>query len=160
MLAALMLALLIVGITTVLLSAQAVQRDAPSDLRLRFQHTAPSRPTDGATPPGRTANVSMAETSSAVPAEATPVAATVDASQAGASVQAARLAVGRRARVAHTDGVGVVLHSTPNTSARRPAGLLEGAAVTVLELVDGDWARVQSDSRQTGWVPAAFLVGE
>jgi hypothetical protein len=54
--------------------------------------------------------------------------------------------------------VGVVLYSAPRPSARQPAGLMEGATVTVLELVDTEWARVQADNRQTGWIHAEFLA--
>jgi hypothetical protein len=68
------------------------------------------------------------------------------------------LAVGGRARVANTDGLGVVFYSAPRANARMPAGLLEGTAVTVLELADSEWARVQSDSKKTGWVRVTYLA--
>ena len=68
------------------------------------------------------------------------------------------LAVGRGARVANTDGLGVVLHAAPRAGARKPAGLLEGTTVTILELADAEWARVQSAARQDGWVPVAYLA--
>jgi hypothetical protein len=68
------------------------------------------------------------------------------------------LTVGARARVANTDGLGVVLHTAPRADARRPAGLLEGTRVTVVELVGAEWARVQAEARQDGWVATAFLA--
>jgi hypothetical protein len=170
LLATLMLALLLVGIATVMLAVQAVQAIVPADLHTLLHPTTPARPTDGARPPARRSTVSMASTAPAASSDTAPVAAADSASSALPAEPAADaapvapaapgLAVGQRARVAHTDGVGVVLHSAPNTSARRPAGLMDGMPVTVLALADSDWAQVQSDSKQTGWVPAAFLVGE
>jgi hypothetical protein len=158
MLATLMLALLAVGITTIMLSAQASEGVLPRDLRALAQHTPPTRPTDGAVPTGRT--VKAAEIAVAPPADQAPAAQNEPTGVSSGTPPAPGLAVGQRARVANTDGVGVVLYAAPDKSARRPAGLLEGTAVTVLELADSDWARVQSDARQSGWVHAAFLAAE
>jgi Bacterial SH3 domain len=68
------------------------------------------------------------------------------------------LAVDGRARVVKTAGRGVVLHAEPRRGARLPAGLLEGAPVTLLELAGEEWARVRSPQGQVGWVPTAYLV--
>src|SRR5579859_2537837 len=55
-----------------------------------------------------------------------------------------------RMRVAHTDGLGVVLRNAARLDAREPRGLLEGALVTVLERQEPDWVRVRSDGGQEG----------
>lgn len=60
-------------------------------------------------------------------------------------------------RVVRTDGVGVVLRSSPEPNARMPRGLLEGTQVTVLERSGADWVRVQAANGQEGWVPAQYL---
>ena len=49
------------------------------------------------------------------------------------------MAVGTRAKVANTDGLGVVLYAAPRDNARQPAGLLEGTPVTVLERSGDEW---------------------
>src|SRR5205085_194279 len=66
---------------------------------------------------------------------------------------------GEQARVAHTDGVGVVLRSAPSMDARQPRGLLEGQQVTILARSGSDWVRVQAvdASHQEGWVPSSYL---
>jgi hypothetical protein len=63
-----------------------------------------------------------------------------------------------RMRVAHTDGLGVVLRNAARLDAREPRGLLEAALVTVLEWQEPDWVRVRSDGGQEGWVPAQYLL--
>ena len=50
------------------------------------------------------------------------------------------------------------LKNSPRPSARQPAGLMEGMAVTVQEVSGTEWARVQADNRQTGWVRAEYLA--
>jgi hypothetical protein len=75
---------------------------------------------------------------------------------AGADVPGPR--PGQAARVAHTDGQGVVLRTAPREDARVPRGLLEGARVTVLEQPDGEWAHVRGDNGLEGWVPIEFLA--
>jgi hypothetical protein len=62
------------------------------------------------------------------------------------------------ARVARTDGLGLVLRREPSSDARTPRGLLEGTNVTVLERSGADWARVRGeDSGLEGWVPSQYL---
>src|SRR5690349_18195354 len=65
LLATLMLAMLMVGIATVMLSVQAVQAIVPADLHTLLHPTTPARPTDGARPPARRATVSLASTAPA-----------------------------------------------------------------------------------------------
>jgi hypothetical protein len=163
LLAILMLALLTVGIVTVLMSFQAVQTVVLGDLMAMVQRSAPTRPTDGAMPPERAARLALKEASSVVPAETADSASGTTVLMAQAAAEApvnAGFAVGQRARIAHTDGQGVVLHASPSQSSRRPAGLLEGTAVTVLERSGNEWVRVQSDSKQAGWISTEYLAGE
>jgi SH3-like domain-containing protein len=65
---------------------------------------------------------------------------------------------GETARVAHTDGQGVVLRTAPRDDARVPRGLLEGARVTVIEQPEGDWAHVRGETGLEGWIPIEFLA--
>jgi hypothetical protein len=119
-----------------------------------LQPTATTRPTDGAIPASRL----KAKAESEQPA-ASLQQQTVAGPVAAAAPPAERvLAAGGRARVANTDGMGVVFYSAPRVNARMPAGLLEGTSVTVLETAEGEWARVQSDSKKAGWVRSAYLV--
>jgi Bacterial SH3 domain len=154
-----MIALLMVGIAVIGLSAQLFDVTIPRGFAHVADRAQPIRPIDGATPvPKLTAAalstnpVALAAPADAPAAEAAPPVA----AQAPASPDT--LAVGGRARVANTDGVGVVLYSAPRPSARQPAGLMEGTTVTVLELVDAAWARVQTDNRRTGWIHAEYLA--
>jgi hypothetical protein len=62
-----------------------------------------------------------------------------------------------QAKVAHTDGTGVVLRASPNDKDRTPRGFMDGDAVTVLERQGADWVRVRGPSGQEGWVPARYL---
>ena len=147
--------LLTVGITGLLLSWQVLDVSIPRTLARSFARATPVRPTDGAAPakkeprsapaPEATAAPALVSTEPAGPAEPTPP-------------EAVALTVGARARVANTDGLGVVLYAAPRDNARQPAGLLEGRVVTVLERSGDEWARVQSDAKQSGWVRAAYLV--
>ena len=41
---------------------------------------------------------------------------------------------------------------------RSRAGLMDGAAVTVVERSGSDWVRVRAANGQEGWVPARYLV--
>ena len=59
--------------------------------------------------------------------------------------------------VSDTDGVGVVLRASPRDDDWTPRGFMDGTEVTVLERLDGDWARVRGDNGQEGWVPARFI---
>ncbi len=61
------------------------------------------------------------------------------------------------AHVAHTDGVGVVLRSSPKDSDRMPRGFMDGTEVTVLERQGTDWVRVRGPNNQEGWIPAKYL---
>jgi SH3-like domain-containing protein len=62
-----------------------------------------------------------------------------------------------KARVAHTDGTGVVLRASPQDADRTPRGFMDGTDVTVLERQGSDWARVRGPNGQEGWIPARFL---
>jgi hypothetical protein len=64
---------------------------------------------------------------------------------------------GERMRVAHTDGLGVILWRTASAQERIGAALAEGAQVTVLERNDSGWVRVHSQDGREGWVPAKYL---
>jgi hypothetical protein len=134
-----MMALVAIGIAVIMLAWQLVQVTIPRFLVHFADRTLPTRPIDGAVP--------VPKLTAAIPGPVAQV-----------PVLSGELASGGRARVANTDGVGVVLYSAPRPSARQPAGLLEGTTVTVLELMNTEWARVQADNRQTGWVHAEFLV--
>jgi hypothetical protein len=61
------------------------------------------------------------------------------------------------ARVAHTDGVGVVLRSAPVDAARMPRGFMDGAEVTILERQGTDWVKVRGTNGQEGWIPSKYL---
>lgn len=84
-----------------------------------------------------------------------PVAALAPAS---APPEASALAANVPARVANTDGVGVVLYTAPRTGGRSPRGLLEGARVTVVEAPGQEWARVRAPNGLDGWVPTRYLA--
>jgi hypothetical protein len=157
-----MMALVATALLVILFAGRSVQVSIPRFLVHVVDPAQPSRPIDGAAPvttlstavlPARSINLSAPAAASAT---APPPAADESVTQTLAAPQT--LAVGSRARVANTDGVGVVLYAAPRPSARQPAGLLEGMSVTVLELADSEWARVQADNRQTGWIHAEFLA--
>ena len=143
--------LLTIGVTALVLSSQLVQVSLPRTLVPAFQPAAPGRPVDGATPVAKWSPSSP----NVEPAAAPPVPA---AEAASAPSEPAALAVGARARVANTDNLGVVFYAAPRDGARQPAGLLEGTMVTVLERSDPEWARVQADSKKSGWVRAQYLA--
>jgi hypothetical protein len=137
-----LVALVVVGIVALGLFSQTLDLTVPRGLVSAYDRAPVSRPADGAVP------VAKAQPATAVDATSTQAAATATEG----------LAVGARARVANTDGQGVVFHTAPRPNARVPAGLLEGTAVSVLQLSGDEWARVQSDAKKTGWVRAAYLV--
>ena len=87
-----------------------------------------------------------------------PIAAASDADSPGAAADGPAPLPGQAARVARTDGQGVVLRTAPRENARVPRGLLEGARVTVLDQPDGEWAHVRGDNGLEGWVPIEFLA--
>jgi hypothetical protein len=143
-LALFMVALLSLVAAALVLSGQVLQVSIPRSLVPQSRPAVTNRPTDGAVPASKMLMAASVEQSAVAPP---------------AAAETARvLAVGVQARVANTDGLGVVFYSAPRASARMPAGLLEGTPVTVLELADGEWARVRSDARHAGWVRAAYLT--
>jgi Bacterial SH3 domain len=147
-------ALLAVAFSALILSGQWLDVSIPRSLMPPSGSAVTSRPTDGATP---TAKLQAASTDmQPVPADASQPAADVAPAEAAPAKPA--LAAGARARVANTDGMGVVFYSAPRTNARMPAGLLEGTSVSVLDVADGGWARVQSDTNKSGWVHGEYLV--
>ena len=140
--------LLTVVVTALVLSSQVAEISLPRSLVPTFQPAAPSRPVDGATPVAK-----MSPNSAVDPAALTP-----PSEDAEPLSNSPALAVGERARVANTDNQGVVFHAAPRDGTRQPAGLLEGTLVTVLERSGPEWARVQSDSKKSGWVHAQYLA--
>ena len=157
-----MMALIATALLVILLAGRSVQVTIPRFLVHVVDPEQPSRPIDGAAPMTKlaAAGLSASAISLAAPAAASAPAPAPATDESVAQTLAApqTLAVGSRARIANTDGVGVVLYAAPRPSARQPAGLLEGMSVTVLELADSEWARVQADNRQTGWIHAEFLT--
>jgi len=153
-LTALMLALIMTGVSVAVLVEQSLEFPSPRFTFSSAESHRPIRPVDG-TPP-------VVANSPAVSTDVQPMTVTQPESSVVPTEPGhpptPTLAVGARARVTNTDGVGVVLHSAPRPGARQPAGLLEGTGVTVLELSGADWVRVQSETRQTGWVPSSFLA--
>ena len=154
-LAAFMVALVVVGVAIWALAAPGGYVSLPSQLLqlVRASEAPISRPTDGVVPAPAPIVPAAAD-----PADASIVTAATDTLSVDTAVSTPALAVGKQARVVNTEGQGVVLHAAPQAGARRPSGLLEGVTVTVLELRGEDWARVQSSSRQAGWVPVTYLA--
>jgi len=143
--------LLAIGVTALVLSSQMAEISLPRTLIPSFHPAAPTRPVDGAVPVAK-----LSVGTAAVPvleAQPGPEAAAVDD-----AVTTPEVAVGAHARVANTDNLGVVFYAAPRDNARQPAGLLEGTTVTILERSGQEWARVQSDSKKSGWVRAQYLV--
>jgi hypothetical protein len=147
--------LLTIGITGVLLSWQILDVSLPRSLGPSLSRATPDRPTDGAAPTMKLSLAAPADEVAAAPADEAPAA---PVASDPAPPEPPALAVGALARVANTDGMGVVLYAAPRDNARQPAGLLEGVPVTVLERSGDAWARVQSPSKQAGWVRAQYLV--
>ena len=146
--------LLTVGATWLLLSSQMLEITVPRSLVPKTRPAAPNRSIQGTTPMTTMSAAPMMEepTESPVVTPPAPVAET-----APLAPEARGVVVGAQAQIANTDGLGVVFYAAPRDGARLPAGLLEGTVITVLELSGGDWARVQSDGRKTGWVHVAYL---
>jgi hypothetical protein len=147
--------LLAVGAAWLLLSSQMLEITIPRSLIPKARPATPSQPIQGKTPVMAMSAAPMTEEPTESPAVTppTPVAETTPLTP-----ESRGLAVGAQARVANTDGLGVVFYAAPRDGARLPAGLLEGTVITVLELSGEDWARVQSDGRKTGWVRVAYLT--
>ena len=61
-------------------------------------------------------------------------------------------------RVANTDGVGVVLRTSPRDEDKTTRGLMDGASVSVLERTGSDWVHVHADNGQDGWIPTRYVV--
>lgn len=64
-----------------------------------------------------------------------------------------------RARVAHSDGVGVILRSAPQMDARTPRGLAEGQQITIVGRQSSDWVHVRANAgaQSDGWVPSNYV---
>jgi SH3-like domain-containing protein len=71
---------------------------------------------------------------------------------------AALASSGERMRVANTDGVGVVLRTSPRDEDKTTRGLMDGASVSVLERTGSDWVHVHADNGQDGWIPTRYVV--
>lgn len=105
----------------------------------------------------------MAAAPAAVPAAtlvptAAPAATAVPRATTVATPAATVVAgTGKRFRIIGTGGRGVVMYSAPREGARLPAGVLEGAVVSVLETAPGGWTRISADGGRTGWVRSQFL---
>ena len=146
--------LLAVGAAWLLLSSQMLEITVPRSLIPKTRPAAPNRSTQGTTPVTTMSTAAMTEEPTESPAAMPP---SPVAETSPLASESRGLAVGARARVANTDGLGVVFYAAPRDSARLPAGLLEGTVITILELSGEDWARVQSDGKQAGWVRTAYL---
>ena len=157
----LMLSLLIVGLAGLAVLIQSV--DAPRDRAER-----PTRmisPPVGAPPATEPAAPSVEEQPASTAAIFAVPSVAPDAAPAGVpapdlAVAAAAPPVSGAARIANTDGLGVVLYTAPRAGARSPRGLLEGASVTVVEASGADWTRVRALSGLDGWVPTRYLVAD
>lgn len=150
-----MVVLLTVGATALLLSSQMLDITVPRSLIPKARSTALSRPIQDAPP--ATALVAAAATEG--PTESPAVAPPAPVAEAATPApEPLALDVGAQARVANTDGLGVVFSSAPRDGSRLPAGLVEGTNVTIVERAGEDWARVQSDGNKAGWVRTAYLA--
>jgi hypothetical protein len=153
LLAALMVVVALASIASVVLSAPVFTVTVPRTLFGVTRRSVETRPRDG--------SVAVATATPGVGIEEPAGAPSESPAEPGPLELAAAapgLALGTQARIVNTDGVGVVLHAAPRAGARRPAGLLEGRTVTVLELAGVEWARVQADAKLAGWVPTSFLA--
>lgn len=164
-----MLALLIFGICSLL----ALVISLPDSEARADRPTRPLSPLVGARAVDAPADAADAASSASVfeavpalapppvsaPASAVePAPAAAPAAPAPATDAPSPLAVNRSARVANTEGVGVILHTAPRTGARAPRGLLEGAQVTIVEASGADWVRVRTQNGLDGWVPTRYLA--
>jgi hypothetical protein len=157
-------AVLAIGITALVLSGQIVQVTVPHVIGQIVGPAPASRPVEGVVHSTTLRAAALATTphdaATDGSAEATATGPDGDsvAADETAAPSAPALTAGARARVANTDGMGVVLYAAPRAGARQPAGLLEGTLVTVTDLSGSDWARVRADNRQAGWVHASYLT--
>jgi len=153
LLAALMVVVALASVASATLSAPVYTVTVPRSLIGVTRRSVETRPRDGSVP------VATATLGVGIEAPAgAPPESPAEASPPEFAASAPGLAVGTRARIVNTGGVGVVLHAAPRAGARRPAGLLEGRPVTVLELAGAEWTRVQADGKLAGWVPTGFLA--
>jgi hypothetical protein len=143
-----LLTAIIIVAATLVLTGHLFEISVPRSLIPSMHPAAPTRPTDGAIP---VTKLSLTTTSKSLTGTLPDAAENPD-------VATEQVEVGARARVANTDNQGVVLYAAPRDNARQPAGLLEGTAVSVLEVSGTEWARVQTDSKKGGWVRAAYLA--
>jgi hypothetical protein len=167
LLAGLMLVLLLFGVATMLLVSQAARTPvaraaAPAPLQLLQSKTSVKAATSvevaQAAPSAETTTEAAALPEAQPASDAAPPAASETVTPQPSVPAPAGLVAGAQARVANTEGLGVVLHDAPRKDARRPSGLLEGATVTVLGVVGDEWVQVRAAGRPDGWVPAAYLT--
>jgi hypothetical protein len=147
--------LLTVGAVWLLLSSQLLGITLPRSLIPTTRPAAAGRPSQGTPPVTTMSAAGLTEEPTTGPSVTFPAPVAETTAHAAAS---RGLAVGTQARVVNTDGLGVVFHAAPRDGARLPAGLLEGTAITVLELSGDGWARVQPTGQQAGWVHIAYLA--
>ncbi len=175
-LAMLMLAMVMGGSLVVAASLALPSSPAAFSLRSLYPSEVAARPRAGFAPIAVTSVIAPAEATRAASVPASDVAPSAPdeapsapdvAPSAPDEAPAAEMTaaswqprIGEAARVAHTDGLDVVLHAAPSTGARLPAGLLEGTRITVLEAVGPDWVRVQTDTGPSGWIPSGFLAAD
>ena len=138
-LAGLMLTLLLGGVVVLVAALDLSVSARPISPGSWFSRTTPSRPVEGATVAASTLSTTPSGVSLSAPSP-TEAEGTVGAESNGRGLGALRWECSPR--VAHTEGLGVVLHAAPTSSARLPAGFLEGARVTVIEMAGTGSARV------------------
>lgn len=153
LLAAFMVVLIVATLSSMALSEQRFEVTLPRDLAATFRRSVPTRPVEGATPVANRVDATTIQQRTVAPQ--VPI---TETPSVGTGSSAPLLAVGTRARIVKTDGVGVILCAATRADARTPAGLLRGTTVTVLELAGGEWALVRSATQQTGWVPTTFFA--
>ena len=93
-----------------------------------------------------------------VPTPADSVAPTVEAVAQQAQTHAVPGAGSLRRQVGHTDGEGVVLRASRRDDDWTPRGFMDGEWVTVLDQPDPNWALVQGDNGEQGWIPVRYLA--
>jgi hypothetical protein len=89
---------------------------------------------------------------------ATAPVATVEPTAVSSPTQVPTAAANTRRQVTGTDGQGVVLRASPGADDKTPRGFMDGYWVTVLDSSVVDWALVQGDNGQQGWVPTRYLT--
>lgn len=148
------LAIVLVGAVFALWWATGVQ----VDLSLLRGPAAVLNYRDSDRPATRPGAASAAAPGSTVAAEVHPAVAPPPLNSLSVPTVVVPASADERMRVAHTNGLGVVLRSAARLDAREPRGLPDGALVTVLERQVPDWVRVRGDDGQEGWVPAQYLL--